>query len=386
MRERIGDGGSFKRVAVIVAAGFGFRFGGEIPKQFLLLDGEPILRRSVRAFLSHPLIDRVCVVYDPKHTDLLTDALDGLTGFDSVHGGQTRQESSRRGIEAVAALSPEMVLIHDGVRPLVDSRLITRVIEALEESEAVIPGLEIVDRVASSDRLIDRKGLYRIQTPQGFRFSLLRSAHQAGIGLDLPDDAGVVEAYGVAVRIIEGERNNLKITRQDDILHAERSLIHAYQSRTGIGFDIHRLERGEELILCGVKVDSDSGLVGHSDGDVGLHALTDALLGALSAGDIGDHFPPSDLRWKGADSQIFLAHAVRLARDRGGRIDHVDLTLICERPFLTPYKPTMRRKIAEILNIPLDRVSLKATTMERLGAIGREEGIAAQAVATLSLP
>ena len=158
MRERIGDGGSFKRVAVIVAAGFGFRFGGEIPKQFLLLDGEPILRRSVRAFLSHPLIDRVCVVYDPKHTDLLTDALDGLTGFDSVHGGQTRQESSRRGIEAVAALSPEMALIHDGVRPLVDSRLITRVIEALEESEAVIPGLEIVDRVASSERLSRSKG------------------------------------------------------------------------------------------------------------------------------------------------------------------------------------------------------------------------------------
>jgi 2-C-methyl-D-erythritol 4-phosphate cytidylyltransferase/2-C-methyl-D-erythritol 2,4-cyclodiphosphate synthase len=309
-----------------------------------------------------------------------------------VPGGVERQDSARLGLEALAPLSPTRVLIHDGARPFPDAALIDRVIDALDQAPAVTPGVPLGDtikRVADGriTETVDRSGLWRVQTPQGFDFKAILAAHRAVAGRALTDDAAIAEAAGIAPLIVAGSEANLKVTTADDLAAAER-LIAARQGdiRVGQGFDVHPFGPGTGLMICGVNIPHSAGVIGHSDADVGLHALTDAILGAIGAGDIGMHFPPSDPQWRGASSDRFLAHAAGLVRVRGGRIAMLDVTIICERPKIAPHRAAMVERVAAILGITPDRVSVKATTTERLGFTGRGEGIAAQAVATVRLP
>ncbi len=379
-------------VALVVGAGEGRRFGGEIPKQYHLLAGVAVMRRSLMAFMDHPDVTAVQAVINPSHHDLYDEATLGLDLPAPVDGGATRQGSVANGLESLAsraAETPSRVLIHDAARPLVDHGVISRVLAALEMSPGAVPALAVADTLKRGDgqfveTTVERDGLWRAQTPQGFRFSDILAAHRQAAGEELTDDAAVAERAGLAVAIVEGSEDNVKVTRPGDMVRAGR-FIGAGETRTGLGFDVHRFGDGDHVMLCGVKVAHDFGLEGHSDADVGLHAVTDALLGAIGAGDIGTHFPPSDAQWKGVASDVFLRHAGEMITKRGGRIVNIDVTLICEQPKIGPHRAAMIKRMAGILNISEDRISIKATTTERLGFTGRGEGIAAQAAAAVIL-
>ncbi|AWK87048.1 bifunctional 2-C-methyl-D-erythritol 4-phosphate cytidylyltransferase/2-C-methyl-D-erythritol 2,4-cyclodiphosphate synthase [Azospirillum thermophilum] len=378
--------------ALIVAGGSGRRFGGERPKQYCDLLGKPVLRRTVEAFLAHAGITAVHVVIDPACRDLYDAAVEGLDLPEPVAGGGARQDSVRHGLEALAAAPPDLVLIHDAARPLVDAQTIGAVIDALARHPGAIAAVPVADTLQRGENglvagLVERAGLWRAQTPQGFRFADILAAHRAAAGQELTDDAAVAERAGLPVALVPSKEENFKVTTPDDLTRAARLIATTLGDiRTGTGFDVHRFAEGDFVTLCGVRVPHDRKLDGHSDADVGLHALTDAILGALGSGDIGSHFPPSDPQWRGADSARFLRHAADLVARRGGVIAHVDVTVICERPKVGPHREAMVARVAEILGIASDRVSVKATTTERLGFTGRGEGIAAQAVATVRLP
>ncbi len=374
--------------AVIVASGRGSRFGGDLPKQYQPLCGKPLLSHALQAFARHPGIGPVRVVIHPDDGALYDKAVEGLDILAPVFGGTTRQESVRLGLDSLEPHQPAKVLIHDGARPLIQADLIDRVIEALATRSGAIPALPVADTLKRADKgvigaTISRQGLFRAQTPQGFDYQAIVNAHHEMSGQTLTDDAAVAEACGINVAVVGGDESNLKVTENSDMARAAQHLTNRYRPRTGMGFDVHRLAPGDGLVLMGLTLPEPFAMLGHSDADVGLHALTDALLGALADGDIGSHFPPSDPQWKGADSTVFLTHARDLITQAGGLIEHVDVTLICERPKIGSYRPAMVERVATLLDLPANRVSVKATTTERLGFTGRGEGIAAQAVATV---
>ncbi len=377
--------------ALILAAGRARRFGASRPKQYSSLAGKPMLRHSLEAFAVHPAVTDQRVVIHLDDLKLYEQASVGLDLGEPIIGGEDRQESARRALERLIEAPPERVLIHDAARPCVTPALIDRVIEALASAPGAIPALPLADtlkrvsdgRVATT---VPRTDLWRAQTPQGFRFSAILDAHLAAADTGFTDDASLAEAAGLVIAVVSGEEDNLKVTTTEDLARAARILERPPEIRVGSGFDVHRFGPGAGLRLCGVDIPHDRRLIGHSDADVGLHALTDAILGALGAGDIGEHFPPDDLQWSGVASDRFLSEAVALVRAGGGHIVHVDLTLICEAPRLASHRAAMVQRIAAILVIETNRVSVKATTTERLGFTGRGEGIAAQAVATLRLP
>ncbi len=414
---------SGKTAAIIVAAGTGVRSGSAVPKQYALLGGKPVLAHSFGALSGHPAIDRVVVVIGAGQEAALRDALGDV---EYAIGGATRRMSVLAGLEALASpirhpgpvpgstvprdLPPEVVnhggprheagvtkgehvervLIHDAARPFLSAAVIDRLIAALDTHDGAVPALPVADTLARGDaalgETVARDGLHRIQTPQAFRYAAALSAHRGWTGDEPTDDAQMVRAAGGTVALVEGDSMLEKITHPADFAAAEARLAATMRSRTATGFDVHRLEAGEELWLGGVLIPHDKGLSGHSDADVALHAITDALLGTIAAGDIGTHFPPSDPQWRGADSAQFLQHAASLITARGGIIDFIDLTLICEAPKIGPHRGAMRDRIAALLQLDADQVSIKATTTERLGFAGRGEGIAAQAAATVRVP
>ncbi|MFG1205424.1 bifunctional 2-C-methyl-D-erythritol 4-phosphate cytidylyltransferase/2-C-methyl-D-erythritol 2,4-cyclodiphosphate synthase [Xanthobacter flavus] len=385
-------------VAIVVAAGRGSRAGGPLPKQYQQLGGEPVLRRTLRLFCEHPAVTSVLAVIHSDDSGLFADAAEGLPKILApVSGGATRQESVRAGLEALAGSgAPTVVLVHDAARPYATPDLIARAIAAAGEADAAIPVLAVTDTVKRVDtaglveETVDRAALRAVQTPQAFRYAPLVAAHRAAADsgvTTLTDDASVMEWAGHRVATFTGETGNIKLTTAEDMTRAAAStLADLPDVRTGTGFDVHAFGPGDHVMLGGVAVPHGFGLVGHSDADVGLHALTDALLGALCDGDIGAHFPPSDPQWKGASSDRFLAHAVDKVKARGGRIAHLDLTLICEAPKVGPHRDAIRAEIARITGVPAARISVKATTTEKLGFTGRREGIAAMASATIRLP
>lgn len=377
-------------VGLIVAAGTGERAGAALPKQYRPLAGKPVLRWAVEAFVGHAAVSDVRVVIHRDHREHYQTAVKGLLAAEPIEGGDTRQQSAARGLEALVALKPERVLIHDGARPLVTAALISRVADCLARVQAAAPVLPISDTLrqrlsSGGSELVPREGVFRAQTPQGFHFQPILEAHRRFADGDASDDLALAERAGMSIATVAGDETNLKLTTADDFALAERLARGMADVRTGIGFDVHRFGAGDHLWLCGVKIPHAQGLEGHSDADVGLHALTDAILGALGAGDIGVHFPSNDPRWRAAPSHLFLRHAADLARKQGGMIAHVDVTLICEQPKIGRHRDAMRSCIAEILGIAVGCVSVKATTTDGLGFIGRAEGIAAQAVATLRL-
>lgn len=384
------------RIAIlIVAAGKGERTGRAGPKQYEPLAGEPMLRRTADAFSGWPLR----VVIGPGQEALYRAAM-GPDAPPPIIGGARRHDSVRLGLEALADDAPDFVLIHDAARPLVSRAVIERTIAALEAGAAgAVPMLAVADTLRRKDGAawvtVPRDGLQRAQTPQGFRFADILKAHRDHAHADATDDVAIAELAGLAVDAVLGEESNLKVTTEKDFALAERLLGFSdgrsagaalHETRSAMGYDAHRFTEGDHVWLCGVQVPHDHGLLGHSDADAGLHALTDAVLGCISAGDIGQHFPPTDERWRGAPSWKFLDHANRLVKDKGGVILHCDVTLICERPKIGPHRDAMRARIAEILSIGIERVSVKATTTEGMGYTGRREGLAAQAVATVRLP
>jgi 2-C-methyl-D-erythritol 4-phosphate cytidylyltransferase/2-C-methyl-D-erythritol 2,4-cyclodiphosphate synthase len=381
--------------AIVVAAGRGTRSGLELPKQYTVLGGKTVLRRTIEALLSHEGLSDVIVVIGAGDEARYAAATDGLPKLlPPVTGGAQRQESVRNGLEALAARSPGIVLVHDAARPFIDRALIDRVIGACDETHGAIPVVPITETVKRIEAgavtaTVPREALATAQTPQGFPFAPLLAAHRKASAEgrdDLTDDAAVAALAGLSVRAVEGHRGNMKLTNPADFSAAESVLTMAMETRTGQGFDVHQFGPGDSVWLCGVKIPHDRGLVGHSDADVGLHALTDALLGTIGDGDIGEHFPPSDPKWRGASSDRFLADAVRRVHDNGGRIVNLDVTLVCERPKISPYRDAMRARIAEIAGIQAGRVGVKATTSEKMGFTGRGEGIVAMAIATVALP
>lgn len=394
----------FDTVVLVVAAGRGSRSGADRPKQYCPLGGKPLVRWSLERFLSHEAISAVRVVIHADDEAAYREATGALASEPKlgtpIKGGATRQESVRLGLEAIAAEGgARRVLIHDAARPFVTHALIDRLLAALANHAGATPALPVVDTLcregAGAAALpvqgdsVPRDGLWRVQTPQAFRFEPLLAAHRAAQaqGNDsFTDDTGVLRASGATVALVQGIETNIKVTLPQDWQRAGEILMSMSSIRTGFGYDVHRFAEGDHVWLCGIKVPHTQTLAGHSDADVGLHALTDALLGAIAEGDIGQHFPPSDQQWKGAPSWKFLDHARALVEARGGVIEHVDVTLVCERPKVGPHRPAMTARIAEILRLTQARVSVKATTTERLGFTGREEGIAAQAVATVRLP
>jgi 2-C-methyl-D-erythritol 4-phosphate cytidylyltransferase/2-C-methyl-D-erythritol 2,4-cyclodiphosphate synthase len=371
--------------ALIVAAGRGERAGGTVAKQYRRLAGRPMVRRSVEAFAKRA--DLIQVVIGADQARDYGAAMQGFDCLPPVGGGATRQQSARNGMEALVAHKPDLVLIHDAARPLVSSALIDRVIAALADADAAIPLLAVADTLKRETNgtwtTIPRQELLRAQTPQGFRFAAILRAHREFATRDLTDDMALAELADLKIASVPGEDTNMKITSPEDFATAERLLSAGGDFRTGLGFDAHKFGAGDHIWLCGVKIAHDQTLEGHSDADAGLHALTDAILGAIGAGDIGQHFPPTDAKWRGAPSCVFLEHAMTLAREAGGMLVHCDVTLICERPKIAPHRETMRARIAEILGLDIARVSVKATTTEGMGFTGRREGIAAQAVATV---
>ncbi len=372
--------------ALLVAAGSGTRFGPGHPKQFVTLAGKPVLRWAAEALAQQ--VDLVQPVGDPA---LLTPVLAGLVGVATpVPGGSTRQESVRLGLKALAAVAPDIVLVHDAARPMIPAGTIAALLAALETAPGAIPAMPVADTLKRATNgviatTVPRDGLFRAQTPQAFRFDLLLALHRAAAP-GATDDAALLEAAGHAVALVPGSDDNIKLTYPEDLVRLERVVSPTLFPRTGTGFDVHVLVEGRPLIICGITVPHEKGLAGHSDADVGIHALCDAIYGALAEGDIGRHFPPSEATWKDADSARFLRHAAERIAARGGRLSNVDVTLICERPKITPYAPAMIARLAELLGVEIGRVSVKATTTERLGFPGRGEGIAAQAVATVLLP
>jgi 2-C-methyl-D-erythritol 4-phosphate cytidylyltransferase/2-C-methyl-D-erythritol 2,4-cyclodiphosphate synthase len=375
------------RIAVlIVAAGKGERAGTSLPKQYEPLAGRPMLRRTVEAFAGYPVL----VVIGAGQEALAQDALAGLDLRAPMPGGATRQQSVRLGLEALAKDAPDFVLIHDAARPLVSHTVIADVIASLEKgADCALPMVAAADTLRRQNAdgsfvLVPRDNLYRAQTPQGFAFAKILAAHHAHAANEVTDDVALAELAGLSVVMTPGEEKNIKVTRKEDFALAEK-LMGTADVRTATGYDVHKFTDGDHIWLCGLKIPHSHGLEGHSDADVGLHAITDALLGCIGEGDIGMHFPPTDERWRGAASWKFLDHAASLVRARGGVITHVDVTLICERPKVGPHRDAMKAKVAEILALELSRVSVKATTTEGLGFTGRREGIAAQAIATVRL-
>ncbi len=378
---------------IIVAAGRGSRAGEGLPKQYRKLMGKTLLRRTVESFeKAAPNAPVICVIH-PDDQQLYDDALDGLPLLAPVYGGTTRQESVFNGLKAAQGLAPDYVLVHDAARPFMAQAVFDNVMAALKAgAKAVVPGVPVTDTLKHApDRMIehtvDRANLFAVQTPQGFPFADLLRAHEVAPHNTFTDDAAVMEKNGAKVHIARGESANFKITTPEDFARAEeRLMLQIADIRVGSGYDVHRFEAGDHVWLCGVKIAHTHALKGHSDADVGLHALTDALLGAIADGDIGTHFPPSDEQWRGAPSHMFLTYARDRILARNGMIAHVTVCLICERPKIGPHKDSMRQKIADLLQIDGGRVSIQATTTEKLGFTGREEGIAAQATATVRLP
>ena len=371
------------RIALIVAAGRGTRFGGPEPKQYLPLGDRTVLAAAAMAL--RPFMPVACVIH-PDDGERYRAATAGLDLLPPVFGGPDRQASVRNGLEALAADPPRHVLVHDAARPDLRPAVVRRIVEALETHDGAAPGLPVSDTLKRVEKgrsvgTVSRDGLWRIQTPQGFRFSALLEAHRQAASGAFSDDTALAEAAGLTVAVVPGDARLEKVTEPGDAARLSVPDI-----RTGSGFDVHRLVPGDGVTLCGVRIAHDRTLAGHSDADVGMHALTDAILGALAEDDIGRHFPPGDAEWRGAASEIFLAHARDMASARGGRILHCDVTLVCEAPRIGPHRDAMRAELARILAIPVDRVSVKATTSEKLGFTGRGEGIAAQATATLALP
>ncbi len=349
------------------------------------------MRWSVDAFLAHPAVDRVQIVYNREDEALYRNAVAGLNLPPPVEGGETRQDSVRNGLKALTEDVPAKVLIHDGARPIIPSPLIDRVIAALDDGPAAIPALPVSDTLKRGSHhivsaTVDRTDLWRAQTPQGFHFGAIYEMHDAAAGGSYSDDAAVAEAGGIPIKIVAGAEENVKITTEDDLRRVDRWIGSASETRVGSGFDVHRFGPGDSVRLAGIDIAHNQSLLGHSDADVVLHSVTDAILGALGAGDIGEHFPPSDPAWQNADSRHFLRHAAELMAARNGRIAHLDITVICERPKLSPHRAAMAASLAGMLGLSPERVSIKATTTEGLGFTGRGEGIAAQATATLMLP
>jgi 2-C-methyl-D-erythritol 4-phosphate cytidylyltransferase / 2-C-methyl-D-erythritol 2,4-cyclodiphosphate synthase len=371
--------------AILVAAGTGSRFGAATPKQFQPLLGQPAIRHAARALIAAGAV--LQPVGDARAIDA---ALDGLPFLPVVPGGATRQDSVHAGLMALAPHAPVAVLVHDAARPLIPRGIVPALLEALTRAPGAIPAAPVADTLKRvQDGLIQetvpRAGLFRAQTPQAFRFDVLLVAHQSGT-TGATDDASLLEALGQPVAIVPGDEANIKLTYPEDLARLEALMAQPLVPRAGTGFDVHALTEGRPLVLCGVTIPHDKGLAGHSDADVGIHALCDAIYGALAEGDIGRHFPPSEAAWKNADSAHFLAHAASLIAARGGRLANADITLICERPKISPHARAMRDRLAEILRVDAARISVKATTTERLGFTGRGEGIAAQAVAMVLVP
>jgi 2-C-methyl-D-erythritol 4-phosphate cytidylyltransferase/2-C-methyl-D-erythritol 2,4-cyclodiphosphate synthase len=382
--------------AVVVAAGRGQRVGGDLPKQYRRIAGEPVIRPALAAFLEHPRIDAVQPVIHAQDAVAFRAATVGLQNLPPVWGGATRQASVHAGLEALRAARPDFVLIHDAARPFLTSALITRAIDAAVEHRAAVPAVPVADTVKKVDEretvteTLDRSQLRLVQTPQAFGFDLILAAHQRAAAAgrdDFTDDAALAEWAGHSVTVFPGETTNVKLTTNDDFIRAEALRMAALGDvRTGNGFDVHAFGDGDHVMLGGIRVPHARGLTGHSDADVVLHALVDALLGALADGDIGSHFPPSDPQWRGASSDQFLAFACERVRARSGLIAHLDATVVCEAPRVGPHRDAMRARIAAIAEIPVERVAVKATTSEKLGFTGRGEGIVAMATATVRLP
>lgn len=380
-----------KTIALIMAAGQGQRIGGPLPKQYMLIKGRSILGQTILTFLDHPDVDAVRVVIGENDKDFYTHAvsvLDSSKLLPPVVGGAQRSISVRLGLESLENFSPEHVLIHDGARPFVSQQLISQVLQALKSHKGVIPAITVADtlkRVSQKtiEATVDRQGLCQAQTPQGFDYPTILAAHRQLQDVpNLTDDASLLEHLTIPVHLVEGEVKNRKITIPQD-MEGEAMLIP--DIRVGHGIDVHAKGPGEGVTILGVFIPADFSLIGHSDADVGLHSLTDALLGAIGDGDIGQHFSPKDDRWKNADSSLFLQDAARRVREQGGRLSHVDVTILGERPKIAPYRTQMIARVSEILGIEISRVSVKATTTEKLGFIGREEGLGAFATATVVL-
>ena len=382
--------------AVVVAAGRGLRAGGGLPKQYRSISGEPVIRSSLALMAWHGEVNAVLPVIHPDDAAAYAEASKGLKLLPPVFGGATRQASVRAGLEALKQSQPEIVLVHDAARPFCTAGLVSRAISACAKTGAAIPTLEVSDTIKSVDErgfvtvTHDRARLRRVQTPQAFAYTALLDAHtraaQAGRD-DFPDDAALAEWAGLQVTVFAGEPGNIKLTTDDDFARAEaRRVASLADLRVGNGFDVHPFGDGDHVMIGGVRIPHDRGFVAHSDGDVALHALVDAILGALTDGDIGAHFSPNDPRWRGASSDQFLAFAAERVRARGGRIAHLDVTIVCEAPRIGPHRDEMRQRIAAIADIAVERVAVKGTSSEKLGFTGRGEGIAAFATATVRLP
>jgi 2-C-methyl-D-erythritol 4-phosphate cytidylyltransferase / 2-C-methyl-D-erythritol 2,4-cyclodiphosphate synthase len=385
--------------AVIVAGGSGIRAGGEKPKQYQLVGGAPVIRQTIEAFLSHPMIDVVQVVIGTGHEAMYRDATAGLNLREPVTGGSSRQESCRLGLESLAPLKPSKVMIHDAARPFVSHDVITSVIGGLTMADAVIPGLPVADTMKFApggivQRTVDRTSLWSVQTPQGFDFIKILEAHRKAVRDDqngLTDDAAVAEYAGLPVRLVNGDSRNRKLTSPSDLDVAKgearlKAIMDRPDVRTAQGIDFHTFVAGSGVTLCGVHIPHSHALDGHSDADVAMHALTDAILGCIGEGDIGTHFPPSDPQWKGAASSIFLQKAMSLLKARDGVLSNIDITVLAEAPKIAAHVQKMKAVLAPLLSLSLDRIAIKATTTEKMGAIGRKEGIAAFAIATARLP
>jgi len=383
--------------AVVVAAGRGERAGGDVPKQYRTIAGAPAIRATLSAFSGHPQIDLIQPVIHPADEEFFRAASGGLKKLsEPVAGGATRQISVHAGLQALQARAPELVLVHDAARPFLSGGLISRAIEAGKAHGAAAPGIAIADTVKKIDaaaiviETLDRSRLRTVQTPQAFGFALIAEAHRRAAAAgreDFTDDAALAEWAGQRVSVFEGEAGNVKLTTNDDFARAELLQAAAFADvRTGNGFDVHAFVDGDHVMLGGVRIPHTRGVTGHSDADVALHALVDAILGALAEGDIGQHFPPNDPQWRGASSDRFLAFACERVRVRGGTIGNLDVTIVCESPRVSPHRDTMRARIAAIAGISVDRVAVKATTSEKLGFTGRGEGIVAMATASLRLP
>ena len=372
--------------ALLVAGGTGTRFGAATPKQFAPIAAKPVIRYAAEALAPH--VDALQPVGDPT---LIAQALAGLTHLPVVTGGATRQASVRAGLEVLSPHAPKIVLVHDAARPFIPEGTIASLISALDHAEGAIPAAPVADTLkrVEAGRItatIPRTGLYRAQTPQAFHFATLLAAHRAAHGGQATDDAALLEAAGHRVAVVPGSDDNIKLTYPEDLVRLERVLAARLLPRVGIGYDVHAFAPGRPLWLCGVRIAHDRGLAGHSDADVGIHAICDAIYGALAEGDIGRHFPPNQSAWKDADSAQFLIHAAQRIAARGGTLAHVDVTIVCERPKIAPHAAAMVAQLARLLSVDPSIVSVKATTTERLGFTGRDEGIAAQAVATVLLP
>ena len=372
---------------ILVAAGRGARIGGDTPKQYRQIGGKTVLKRTIEATLAEPQILETIIVV-AKDDSYIEGIVFDIPGMRVVQGGATRTASVKAGLAALSEDPPDLVLIHDGARPFVTRDVISDVISALSHSPAAVPALPIADALKDLDgRSVDREKLRRVQTPQGFHFAKIWEAFQKlGEQESFADDIEVAVAMGIEVAFTQGDPNNFKVTYPEDFAKAELMLTTRRYTATGTGFDVHRFTDGDVMWLCGVPIECGFTLLGHSDADAGLHALTDAILGAIACGDIGDHFPPSDPKWKGASSDKFLLYAIEKVKERGGALQHVDVTLICEKPKIKPHRDAMRKKVAELCGLPITRVSVKATTTENLGFTGRGEGLAAQASATVKIP